>query len=56
VLDVEILTFDFGIFFEGITCEDYAAVFLNIDSMDNWLALSEMDKAYQPVLLCFLRQ
>jgi len=35
VLDVEILTFDFGIFFEGRIGEDYAEVLLNIDLMDN---------------------
>lgn len=42
VLDVEILTFNLGIFFKGRTGEDYAEVFLNIDSMDNWLELREM--------------
>ncbi|WP_426327667.1 hypothetical protein [Pedobacter sp. R-06] len=53
VLDVEILTFDFGIFFEGRTGEDYAEVFLNIDLMDNWLELREMDKEYQPSITVF---
>jgi len=53
VLDVEILTFDFGIFFEGRIGEDYAEVLLNIDLMDNWLELREMDKEYQPSITFF---
>lgn len=45
----------YKLFFEGKD-EEYAEVFLNVNSEENWIELAEKDEEYRPDLLRFLRR
>jgi hypothetical protein len=47
---------EYKLFFEGNGDEDYAELYLNINSVDNWIELREKDEEYRPIVLRFLRQ
>lgn len=47
---------EYKLFFEGKSDEDYAELYLNVNSKDNWVELREKDEEYRPILLRFLRQ
>jgi len=46
----------YKLFFEGKDDEEYAEVFLNVNSEENWIELAEKDEEYRPDLLRFLRR
>ena len=47
---------EYKLFFEGNNDDDYAEIFLNVNSKDNWIELREKDEEYRPIVLRFLRQ
>jgi hypothetical protein len=47
---------EYKLFFEGKSDEDYAELYLNINSTDNWIEIREKDEEYRPIVLRFLRQ
>jgi len=47
---------EYKLFFEGTSDEDYAELYLNVNTTDNWIELREKDEEYRPIVLRFLRQ
>lgn len=49
-------TDEYKLFFEGNRDEDYAELYLNINSTENWIELREKDEEYRTAILRFLRK
>jgi hypothetical protein len=47
---------EYKLFLEGNSNEDYAELYLNINSTENWIELREKDEEYRTAILRFLRK
>jgi hypothetical protein len=47
---------EYKLFFEGASDEDYAELYVNINTEDNWIEIREKDEEYRPAIIKFLKK